>query len=97
MTGQLWPMAALDGRQAGGTAPGKGKMPENRRRDGETGGRFEAGLVDNNEGGINVEVVRRDSEQEPGRRAFLPWTAVRYVELLEVPEEEDDILIGRAE
>jgi hypothetical protein len=62
-----------------------------------TGGRFEAGLVDNNEGGINVEVVRRDSEEEPGRRAFLPWTAVRYVELLEVPEEEDDILIGRAE
>ncbi len=62
-----------------------------------TGGRFEAGLVDNNEGGINVEVVRRDSEQEPGRRAFLPWTAVRYVELLEIPEEEDDILIGRAE
>ena len=62
-----------------------------------TGGRFEAGLVDNNEGGINGEAVRRDNEQEPGRRGFLPWTAVRYVELLEVPEEEDDILIGRAE
>ena len=29
------PIAALDGRQAGGKAPSKGKMPENRRRDGE--------------------------------------------------------------
>jgi hypothetical protein len=64
------------------------------------GGGFEARLVDNNDGGMNIEGVREDAEERPARRAFVPWGAVRYVELLEEPGEESheydlDIQMGR--
>jgi hypothetical protein len=71
------------------------------------GGGFEARLVDNNEGGMNIEGVREDPEERPARRAFVPWAAVRFVELIQVPREGSqqyeesqqadlDIQMGRA-
>jgi hypothetical protein len=51
---------------------------------------FDARLVDNSAGGITVEPIREedaeDSEAGP-RSAFVPWAAVRYVQLLEEPIE----------
>jgi hypothetical protein len=45
-------------------------------------------LVDNNAGGITVEPIKEeDAEEEHARSAFVPWAAVRYVQLLEEPSE----------
>ena len=43
---------------------------------------FDARLVGNNAGGITVEPIEEDA-----RSAFVPWAAVRYVQLLEEPSE----------
>ena len=53
-------------------------------------GNIEATVIDNNEGGLTVEVIR-EGERDKGdvRKAFIPWPAVRYVELLEEADEED--------
>jgi hypothetical protein len=51
---------------------------------------FDARLVDNNAGGITVEPIREEDAEagEAGTRsAFVPWAAVRYVQLLEEPIE----------
>jgi hypothetical protein len=48
---------------------------------------FDARLVDNNAGGITVEPIKEDAEEESARSAFVPWAAVRYVQLLEEPSE----------
>jgi hypothetical protein len=51
---------------------------------------FDARLVDNSAGGITVEPVREEEAEasEAGTRsAFVPWAAVRYVQLLEEPIE----------
>jgi hypothetical protein len=49
---------------------------------------FDARLVDNNAGGITVEPVKEeDAEEEHARSAFVPWAAVRYIQLLEEPSE----------
>ena len=51
---------------------------------------FDARLVDNSAGGITVEPIREedDEDSEAGSRsAFVPWAAVRYVQLLEEPIE----------
>ena len=49
---------------------------------------FDARLVDNNAGGITVEPIKEeDAEEERARSAFVPWAAVRYVQLLEEPSE----------
>jgi hypothetical protein len=53
-----------------------------------TGRGFDARLVENNAGGITVEPVKEeDAEEEHARSAFVPWAAVRYVQLLEEPNE----------
>jgi hypothetical protein len=44
-------------------------------------------LVENNAGGITVEPVKEDAEEEHARSAFVPWAAVRYIQLLEEPSE----------
>jgi len=48
-------------------------------------------LVDNNAGGITVEPIKEEDaeedEEERARSAFVPWAAVRYVQLLEEPSE----------
>jgi hypothetical protein len=45
-------------------------------------------LVDNNAGGIIVEPIKEeDAEEERARSAFVPWAAVRYIQLLEEPSE----------
>jgi hypothetical protein len=44
---------------------------------------FDARLVDDNAGGITVEAT----EEERARSAFVPWAAVRYIQLLEEPSE----------
>jgi hypothetical protein len=45
-------------------------------------------LVGNNAGGITVEPIEEeDAEEDHARRAFVPWAAVRYVQLLEEPSE----------
>ena len=51
---------------------------------------FDARLVDNNAGGITVEPIEEDAEEERARRAFVPWAAVRYIQLLEEPGEASD-------
>ncbi len=48
---------------------------------------FDARLVDNNAGGITVEPINEDAEEESARSAFVPWAALRYVQLLEEPSE----------
>jgi len=49
---------------------------------------FDARLVDNNAGGITVEAIKEeDAEEDHARRAFVPWAAVRYIQLLEEPGE----------
>ena len=48
---------------------------------------FDARLVGDNAGGITVEPVKEDAEEEHARSAFVPWAAVRYVQLLEEPIE----------
>jgi hypothetical protein len=51
---------------------------------------FDARLVDNNAGGITVEAIKEEgAEAKPdhARRAFVPWAAVRYIQLLEDPGE----------
>jgi hypothetical protein len=48
---------------------------------------FDARLVGNNAGGITVEPIEEDAEEDHARRAFVPWAAVRYVQLLEEPSE----------
>jgi hypothetical protein len=51
---------------------------------------FDARLVDNSAGGITVEPIREEDAEagEAGTRsAFVPWGAVRYVQLLEEPIE----------
>lgn len=47
--------------------------------EGEGGGSFEANLVSDNAGGVIIEIV----EDERTRILFIPWAAIRYVELLE--------------
>jgi hypothetical protein len=46
-------------------------------------------LVSDNAGGLTVEPVKEDDEddEERARSAFVPWAAVRYVQLLEEPSE----------
>jgi len=45
-------------------------------------------LVSDNAGGITVEPVKEeDAEEEHAQSAFVPWAAVRYVQLLEEPSE----------
>jgi hypothetical protein len=48
---------------------------------------FDARLVGDNAGGITVEPIKEDAEEEHARSAFVPWAAVRYVQLLEEPGE----------
>jgi hypothetical protein len=48
---------------------------------------FDARLVGDNAGGITVEPINEDAEEESARSAFVPWAAVRYVQLLEEPGE----------
>ena len=44
---------------------------------------FEATLVSDSEGGVNVDM----GEGQGARHLFIPWTAVQYVELLEGVDE----------
>jgi hypothetical protein len=47
-------------------------------------------LVGDNAGGITVEPVKEEDaedEEERPRSAFVPWAAVRYIQLLEEPSE----------
>ena len=54
---------------------------------------FDARLVSDNAGGITVEPIKEDAEEEDAeeeeraRSAFVPWAAVRYIQLLEEPSE----------
>jgi hypothetical protein len=48
---------------------------------------FDARLVGDNAGGITVEPINEDAEEESAQSAFVPWAAVRYVQLLEEPGE----------
>ena len=52
---------------------------------------FDARLVSDNAGGFTVEPIKEDAEEkdddERARSAFVPWAAVRYVQLLEEPSE----------
>ena len=49
---------------------------------------FDARLVENNAGGITVEPIKEeDAEEDHARRAFVPWAAMRYIQLLEEPSE----------
>jgi hypothetical protein len=48
---------------------------------------FDARLVGDNAGGLTVEPIKEEDEEERPRSAFVPWTAVRYVQLLEEPSE----------
>ena len=48
---------------------------------------FDARLVGDNAGGITVEPINEDAEEEHARSAFVPWAAVRYIQLLEEPSE----------
>jgi hypothetical protein len=53
-----------------------------------TGRGFDARLVSDNAGGLTVEPVKEeDAEEEHARSAFVPWAAVRYVQLQEEPSE----------
>ena len=55
---------------------------------------FDARLVDNSAGGITVEPIREEEDAEDSeagtRSAFVPWAAVRYVQLLDDPGESSD-------
>jgi hypothetical protein len=47
-------------------------------------------LVDNNAGGITVEAIKEEGpEEDHALRAFVPWAAVRYIQLLEEPGAPD--------
>ena len=52
---------------------------------------FDARLVSDNAGGFRVEPIKEDAEEkdddERARSAFVPWAAVRYIQLLEEPSE----------
>jgi hypothetical protein len=48
---------------------------------------FDARLVSDNAGGITVEPIKEEDEEEDARSAFVPWAAVQYVQLLEEPSE----------
>jgi hypothetical protein len=51
---------------------------------------FDARLVGDNAGGITVEPIKEEDaedEEESARSAFVPWAAVRYIQLLEEPSE----------
>ena len=51
---------------------------------------FDARLVGDNAGGITVEPVKEEDaedEEEGAQSAFVPWAAVRYIQLLEEPSE----------
>jgi hypothetical protein len=48
---------------------------------------FDARLVGDNAGGLTVEPIEEDAEEERARSAFVPWAAVRYIQLLEAPGE----------
>jgi hypothetical protein len=48
---------------------------------------FDARLVGDNAGGLTVEPIKEDAEEERARSAFVPWAAVRYIQLLEAPSE----------
>jgi hypothetical protein len=49
---------------------------------------FDARLVGDNAGGITVEPINEEAaEKEHARSAFVPWVAVRYIQLLEEPSE----------
>jgi hypothetical protein len=49
---------------------------------------FDARLVGDNAGGITVEAIKEEGAAEDhARRAFVPWAAVRYIQLLEEPSE----------
>jgi hypothetical protein len=48
---------------------------------------FDARLVGNSAGGITVEPIEEGAEEEHARSAFVPWAAVRYVQLLDEPSE----------
>jgi hypothetical protein len=51
---------------------------------------FDARLVGDNAGGLTVEPVKEEdaeNEEESARSAFVPWAAVRYIQLLEEPSE----------
>ncbi len=55
-----------------------------------TGRGFDARLVGDNAGGLTVEPIKEEDaqdEEESARSAFVPWTAVRYIQLLEEPSE----------
>ena len=52
------------------------------------GSGFDARLVGDNAGGIHVEAIKEEgAEEEHPLRAFVPWTAVRYIRLVEEPGE----------
>ena len=54
---------------------------------------FDARLVSDNAGGLTVEPINEDAEEdeeESARSAFVPWAAVRYVQLLDDPGETSD-------
>jgi hypothetical protein len=58
----------------------------------ESGGGFDATLVNDNDGGVQVELV----EEQAVRRMFIPWSAVRYIELREEPtDERQGVTIGQ--
>lgn len=49
---------------------------------------FDARLVGDNAGGLTVEPIKEEeAEEERARSAFVPWAAVRYIQLLEEPSE----------
>ena len=51
---------------------------------------FDARLVGDNAGGLTVEPIKEEDAQdqeERARSAFVPWSAVRYIQLLEEPSE----------
>jgi hypothetical protein len=49
---------------------------------------FDARLVGDNAGGITVEAIKEEgAEEDRARRAFVPWAAVRYIQLVEEPSE----------
>jgi hypothetical protein len=57
---------------------------------------FDARLVGDNAGGLFVEPIKEeDAEGEHARRAFVPWAAVRYVQLLGDPGESGELRRAR--
>ena len=64
---------------------------------GLTRAHFDATLVSENEGGINIELVDpgEGPEVQGVRRVFLPWEAVQYVELLEEPDVRQGLRVIR--